>query len=395
MKGRDLKERIPAGAGSEPRYWMRLTRACNNGCLFCLDGDQNASGEPLPFAALRKELRRGRSLGLRRVVLSGGEPTLHPRFTDVVREACRQGYTHVQAITNGRRFCYPRFLNDCVDAGLTEITFSMHGHTPELYEKLVGVPGAFPQALAGLTAALKVPGLIVSVDVVLNRLNVPKLEELLRFYVSLGVREFDLLHLVPFGRAWDNWKELHYEPEDFADSLRRGLLLSREGVKLWTNRLPARYLEGFEDLIQAPEKIHDEVRGRAGMFADFLRRGKSPGCRGRRCAHCFLRDFCGDLAALRKARKLDAHPLPPCLALRGEGETAPFLWRGARTDIREFTEFFIRHRYAVKGSPCRKCARRRRCAGAPIGLIRSAGFRILKPLAPRRKGETALRAPRA
>ena len=94
-------------AAPEKRHWMRLTYACNNRCLFCLDGDQNQRGEPRPFTELSKELRRAYRGGMRRVVLSGGEPTLHPRFIDVVREATRVGFTHAQVITNGRRFCYP------------------------------------------------------------------------------------------------------------------------------------------------------------------------------------------------------------------------------------------------------------------------------------------------
>jgi len=375
MRGKDLIEQKEP----QPRLWTRLTYACNNRCLFCLDGDQNDKGKPVPFAAVVKELAKGRARGLRRVVLSGGEPTLHPRFVDVVREARRRGFTHVQVITNGRRFCYPRFLKDCAAAGLSEITFSMHGHTPELYERLVGVPGSFPQALSGLSAALRVPGLIVSVDVVLNRLNVDRLEELLRFYVRLGVREFDLLHLVPFGRAWDRWDELYFDPSRKAEALRRGFALSREGVRLWTNRLPAAHLEGYEDLIQPPEKIKDEVRGRGAMFAALLSRGAKPDCRGPRCVFCFLRSFCEDLLLLRREGRLEAKPMPRCLGMAGKATTETFKWEGKTKDIQKFTGFYIRQRYTAKGRVCRNCGCRGRCEGAPIRLIKERGFRILLP----------------
>ncbi|MFA5139925.1 MAG: radical SAM protein [Elusimicrobiota bacterium] len=360
----------------EPRLWVRLAFACNNRCVFCLDGDQNDPGKAVSMKDILGRLRKGRSQGLTRVVLSGGEPTLHPRFIELVRKAKAMGYTHAQVITNGRRFCYPGFLDQCVEAGLREVTFSMHGHTRQLHDKLVGVPGAFVQAIAGLSAALKKPRLIVSVDVVVNRLNVKELEKLLRFYIRLGVREFDLLHPVPFGRAWDNWKKLNYDP-DRTTGLRRALALSRQGIRIWTNRLPARYLEGFEDLIQAPEKLHDEVRGREAMFKAFVRKGKAFECRGERCRHCFMQGFCADLLLLRKERRLASKPMPECLPIAGSREA--FAWNGKRTDLWKWTDFYIRRRYHVHGSACLRCPRKKRCEGAPIQVVRSRGFSVLAP----------------
>lgn len=379
---------------------MRLTFACNNRCLFCLDGEQGRGQGHVPFAELARDLRRARSAGMRRVVLSGGEPTLHPRFVDVVREAFGMGYTHAQVITNGRRFCYPRFLDECVRAGLREATFSMHGHNARLHDRLVGAPGAFIQSLAGLRGALRRPELIVSVDVVLNRLNIERLEEALRFYIRLGVREFDLLQIVPFGRAWENWDSLSYDPESHEGALRRALSLSRTmpGVRLWTNRLAAGRLEGFEDLIQPPEKLHDEVRGRAAMFRALIADGTPPPCRGERCPHCFLEGFCRDLLALREQGSMDSLPKPRCLM--GKGTAAPthsrkgpgtatlpgrrrrvrFPWRGAKTGIAAWTDFYIGQRYFVKGRACSACAQDGTCAGAHIGTIRKRGFSALKPV---------------
>lgn len=370
-----------AGAGSkapEARHWMRLTYACNNRCLFCLDGDQNQRGEPREFEEISRELRRARKAGIRRVVLSGGEPTLHPRFVDVVREASRRGFTHVQVITNGRRFCYPRFLSDCVEAGLREITFSLHGHKAALHDRLVGVKGAFTQALAGLIGALKVPGLIVSVDVVLNKLSIGELEGILRFYMRLGVMEFDLLQVIPFGRAWENWKLLSYDPGKRGGPLRKGLRAAREaGAVVWTNRLSARHLEGFEDLIQPPEKLHDEARGRSAMFLKALESGEPPACRGGRCAHCFIEGFCRDLTALRGEGSLRALSMPACLKLRRPRPV--FRGKGGKTDLGKLVDFYIEHRYYVKGRACSRCSRKGSCSGAPIRLIREKGFKILRP----------------
>ena len=363
---------------AEKRHWVRLTRCCNQRCLFCHDrGAQD--GKVAAFASLKRDLALGRRQGLRRVVLSGGEPTLHPDFLKLVRLARDLGYTHVQAITNGRRFCYPGFLARAVAAGLTEVTFSMHGHTAELHDGLTRTPGSFVQAAAGLRGALAAPGLIVSVDVVISRRNLPVLRECLESFIALGVREFDLLALVPFGDAWKNWPELFCDfsrPEDLRQ-LRRALELSRRpDLHLWTNRLRPEFLEGFEALIQPPEKILDETRGRRRVFARTLAGGPAPSCAGRACPSCFLRDFCRDLTRLLQDGRLPAKTGPRCLGVARSPEVFRF---GRKRDIFEFAEFYIRARYFARGSGCGRCAWRARCDGMSVSELRRRGFACLRP----------------
>lgn len=372
-----------AQSASEKRHWVRLTRYCNQRCLFCLDRYAQTGGV-VPLAAIRKELALGRKQGLRRVVLSGGEPTVHPDFIAAVALARELGYEHVQTITNGRRFCYGGFFDQAVAAGLGEATFSLHGNTPALHDRLTKVPGSFVQAVTALRRALAAPGFIVSVDVVINRLNLPVLREHLDFCIGLGVREFDLLALVPFGDAWKNRETLHCDfsrPEDLAH-LHRALELSRRpDLHVWTNRLRPEHLEGFESLIQPPEKILDEVRGRGRIFARYVNGGRAPGCRGESCAHCFLRDFCRDLDAALKDGALPPADGPLCL---GAGRAEPFRF-GPKPDIKRFAEFYIASRYFLKGSRCRGCALEKSCAGMSVRRIRAEGFAALRPA----KGEPA------
>ncbi|MBI5881797.1 MAG: radical SAM protein [Elusimicrobia bacterium] len=373
-----------ASAAAEKRHWVRLTRACNQRCLFCHDrGAQN--GKSLAFASVKGDLARGRRQGLRRVVLSGGEPTLHPRFLDIVALSRKLGYEHIQVVSNGRRFCYPGFLKEAVEAGLDELTLSLHGHTRDLHDRLTRVPGSFVQSLAALKSALAVSGLIVSVDVVINALNLPVLAELLGFYIGLGVREFDLLALVPFGDAWENRSELYCDfskPENLA-SLHRALELSREpGLHFFTNRLRPEFLEGFESLIQPPEKILDEVRGRKHLFDRWLAGGPKPDCAGEACPQCFLRDFCQDLERTLKDKSLPPKVGTLCLGRRSRPEAVsaakPFRF-GRKRDIIAYSEFFIAARYFVKSRGCGGCAWTGRCAGIAVREAREKGFGILKP----------------
>jgi len=285
----------------DKRHWVRITRACNNRCLFCLDRD-SLDGEILDRETIMKDLLAGIARNARRVVISGGEPTIHPEFTQIVAQASAMGYAWVQTISNGRMFCYRNFLDCAVEAGLREITFSMHGHTRELFERLTGAPDSFRQALGGLRNALEKQGLVVSVDIIISALNCDLLHEIVQFYHELGVGEFDLLYPVPFGAAWSRRGEVLIDTDRAAPALRKTLEYGiAHGLRIWTNRVPPALLEGFESHIQTPSRIYDEVHERRDMFLDFLH-GTSPGCRNDRCHWCHMADYCGFLEQARQER---------------------------------------------------------------------------------------------
>ncbi|OGS00706.1 MAG: hypothetical protein A3G41_05705 [Elusimicrobia bacterium RIFCSPLOWO2_12_FULL_59_9] len=373
----------------QKRHWVRLTRDCNLRCVFCLDKDAQ-DGTNIPFPAVVDDLQRGRDRGVVRVVLSGGEPTIHPDYLRIVSRAREMEYTHIQTVTNGKMFCYKNFLDQAVTGGLTEITFSIHGHTAQLHDSQVKMPGSFVQAMAGLTSALKIPGLIVSVDIVLSRLNVKHLPEMLEFFVGVGVREFDLLQVIPFGLAWQNNSGLFYDIEENLPYLRKAFEYSkRPDISLWTNRFPPKYLEGFENLIQYPGKLRDEVLGEAkDMFEAYLRQGKLMLCHGDRCRFCYNDELCQDFVRFKETGRLEAKKIPPCLEdwevyADSENEPRPVLEMPgdpSKADPAKVVNFFIPYRYYLKSSQCARCRCNDSCAGAPVDHIRQYGFNSLKPI---------------
>lgn len=281
-------------AAHEKRNWVRLTYECNNRCIFCLDSDTH-DGEMRDPEDVKKQILEGRRRGATRLILSGGEPTIHPRYLDFVKLGRLAGYRRIQTVTNGRLFAYGDFLGRCLEAGLQEITFSLHGPNARIHDALVGVKGAFEQEMEGLRRALRDGRPIVNVDVVINRGNVKVLPEMLELFYAEGVREFDLLQVVPFGRAFTEGRDtLFYDLEEAAPQIRAALEFSRRpDVHVWLNRFPPPFLEGFEHLIQDPYKLNDEVRGRKEEFARQLSTGEPLDCRDpARCRYCYLERLC-------------------------------------------------------------------------------------------------------
>jgi MoaA/NifB/PqqE/SkfB family radical SAM enzyme len=289
-------------AAHEKRNWVRLTYDCNNRCVFCLDSDTH-DGEIRDREEVKEQILDGRRKGAERLILSGGEPTMHPDYVAFIKLGRLAGYKKVQTVTNGRMFMYPEFLARCLDAGLSEITFSLHGPNARIHDALVGVKGAFDEELQGLRNALADGRPIVNVDIVINRGNVRHLPEMLRTFYAMGVREFDLLQVIPFGRAFTEGRDtLFYDLEQMQPYIREALEFSkRPDVHLWMNRFPPAHLEGFEHLIQDPYKLNDEVRGRKEEYAKLLEDGTPLDCRAPdRCKHCYLQKLCDTLDDVRE-----------------------------------------------------------------------------------------------
>lgn len=291
LKGRMLAREKVANVR---KHWVRLVTACNSRCVFCLDTD-TPRNVYIPEDEIHRELRRGRDdLKADKVILSGGEGSIHPQFVEFVGFAKSIGYDRVQTVTNGVMFAKREFYNAAVEAGLGEITFSLHGHTPELHDRLTGTPGAFHKLMKGMMRAIREDRIIVNVDVCINKQNVPYIDQIVDLCLQVGVREFDLLHVIPQGAAFENRNELFYDPVEHLPRLQKVFRLNRHpSVVIWTNRFPVEFLEGLEDLIQDPHKMLDEVNGRRFQVRRYLDEAVPLECREKeRCQYCFIEPFC-------------------------------------------------------------------------------------------------------
>ncbi len=83
---------------------LDLTTACNYRCDHCIDWDILNSGVKHNEDELRASLREMAARGLRSVILiGGGEPTVYPRFVEIVRFLKQELRQQVAVVSNGSR----------------------------------------------------------------------------------------------------------------------------------------------------------------------------------------------------------------------------------------------------------------------------------------------------
>jgi MoaA/NifB/PqqE/SkfB family radical SAM enzyme len=84
------------------RIVIELTNRCNLRCQHCFAERHAATGD-LPLAIIAKVLRQGRACGIDHLAFTGGEPTIHHQFPEILRRVCAEGYTF-SLVSNGMTF---------------------------------------------------------------------------------------------------------------------------------------------------------------------------------------------------------------------------------------------------------------------------------------------------
>jgi MoaA/NifB/PqqE/SkfB family radical SAM enzyme len=130
----------------QPEAIVRTNFRCNQACGFCFvsthlpDPSPDAVTHVITAAASRGD----------RIVLSGGEPTLHPNLLDFVRTAHRLSHLPVVLQTNAVRLDDQTFVDALVEAGLGEAFVSLQGSRAEIAEAVTEAPGTFERTLRGI-----------------------------------------------------------------------------------------------------------------------------------------------------------------------------------------------------------------------------------------------------
>ena len=131
---------------------LELTYACNLDCFYCYN-DREKKGKRLSlgqYQTLLEDLSRMQTLFL---MLTGGEPMVHPHFFQIGRMAKALGFV-VRIRTNGHslsRRMADRVINE-VDPYVVEVT--LHGASADIHDKQTRVPGSFDRLTKNISASV-------------------------------------------------------------------------------------------------------------------------------------------------------------------------------------------------------------------------------------------------
>ncbi len=177
---------------------LSLTDRCNFRCSYCAPAGPDRSGDPLARAELARLVRIFAAAGVRRVRLTGGEPTLRPDLLEIVADVrATPGIEEVALTTNGHALA--TLARPLRAAGVSRLNVSLDTLDPDRLRRIAGRAASLGRIVAGLEAALGAGFESVKVNVVVVRgENDDELGALTRFAWRLGATP-RFIELMPFG----------------------------------------------------------------------------------------------------------------------------------------------------------------------------------------------------
>jgi hypothetical protein len=157
--------------------YVQVTRECNQRCRFC---SNPPSGRHASREALEQQIDALHARGCTGILLTGGEPTLHPDLPALVAHVTARGLP-CRIITNGQHLAAGPALDALAAAGLRHVHLSRYSHRDEVQDFLTGTPGSGARAELALSRLGTHPaGITVDVNVVISRYNADHLDGLAR-----------------------------------------------------------------------------------------------------------------------------------------------------------------------------------------------------------------------
>jgi MoaA/NifB/PqqE/SkfB family radical SAM enzyme len=175
------------------RLVVELTDRCNLRCAHCFE-DRHAGTGDLPYPFIRRLLDDAAACGVSHLSFTGGEPTLHRQFRQIVEDTATAGCTF-SFVSNGSTFhrIYRQLMSH--RQAFTGVTFSLDGGSEATHDRLRG-PGSFRSVMRAISVcvARKLP---FTFNMVLTRENRHEVGTLVELAEALGSGGVRFGHLMP------------------------------------------------------------------------------------------------------------------------------------------------------------------------------------------------------
>jgi len=205
--------RLPEGVPPLTSLYVYAAGSCNLACRHCwIVPKFQPDGNGGPYVRLEhveKAIREGKSLGLLSVKLTGGEPTLHPQFRQLV-DLTNDAGLDILIETNGTLVDSDLALFLKSRPHVNFISISLDGAIAETHDALRSVPGSFQRAVAGIENLVGV-GFRPQVICTLHKGNVSEVVEVIALAEKLGCGSVKFNVLQQVGRG-DNFSVIEGLP---------------------------------------------------------------------------------------------------------------------------------------------------------------------------------------
>jgi sulfatase maturation enzyme AslB (radical SAM superfamily) len=200
------------------RLSVELANICNLHCSYCFRSEDNLysrHAEFFPLELLRRIVDEAREAAhITRVNFTGGEPTLHPQFTEVL-ETIGAANLQTSFVTNGWHFerVWPALSSN--RPTISHVAFSLDGIDRETHDRWRG-NGSFDRLIRAFSRCY-MSQLPFAIKIVIRRDLVDQLEQIAIFAARMGAAALNFVHVMPTSSGFENDLSLNRDEQRAAE----------------------------------------------------------------------------------------------------------------------------------------------------------------------------------
>jgi len=162
---------------------ISLTQKCNFRCFFChREGQRFLATNEMTPEEIERLVRIASRFGIRKVKLTGGEPTVREDILEIVRRI-KPYVIDLSMTTNGSRL--KELAKPLAKAGLDRVNVSLHSLKPDVYRRITGVD-MLETVLEGIEEAVKYLSPVKLNMTVMKGLNDGEIWDMVEFAAKTG-----------------------------------------------------------------------------------------------------------------------------------------------------------------------------------------------------------------
>jgi MoaA/NifB/PqqE/SkfB family radical SAM enzyme len=198
--------------------YLAIGYECNHQCMCCPLTTYDRLHKKLEFDEIKERVALiKRQDTAPHIVISGGEPMLHPDFLKIIEFLADEGFfiTVLSNSTCCKDRNFVRKLKQIIPNKRFDIVTAIHSTTPDIHDRLTGTAGSLLETLAGLDNLVqeKIP---VTIKHIFNRISLPTLMETFQYLEEHYPPQvgFQFCTMDYSGRAGKNAEELFLTMEE-------------------------------------------------------------------------------------------------------------------------------------------------------------------------------------
>lgn len=188
-----------------PEKLLRISLICNQRCLFCNTLNKK---EPIEnINSIRNSLKVLRKSPKAKILITGGEPTLHPGLCKLVN--IYKKFLNPRAIigiqTNALRCSDDKFTHQLIKAGINYAFVPFHHFNEKIFNQITQNKTSYKKVIKGIKNLSK-HGSVICINIVINSYNYKDLTKIVKFLEkNFNFATISFAYVQPHGLAEKNY----------------------------------------------------------------------------------------------------------------------------------------------------------------------------------------------